>query len=95
MEVGFSGQNSQPTIDTGIFTIYITEFYVLVGVRLMEVGFSGQNSLVESAHNRDRHLYHLYNGILRSCRSKTDGGGILRAEFRGGIGPQPGARLSS
>jgi hypothetical protein len=29
----------------------------------MEVGFTGQNSVVESAHNRDCHLYHLYNGI--------------------------------
>jgi hypothetical protein len=61
----------------------------------MEVGFSGHNSVVESAHNRDCHLSRLYNGILRSCRSKTDGGGILRAEFRGGISPQSGAILSS
>jgi hypothetical protein len=61
----------------------------------MEVGFTGQNSVVESAHNRDWHLYHLCNGILRSCRSKTDRGGILRTEFCGGISPQPGAILSS
>jgi hypothetical protein len=63
----------------------------------MEVGFSGRNSVVESTHNRHLHLYHLhvYNGILRSCRSKTDGGGILGTEFCGGISPQPGAILSS
>ncbi len=49
----------------------------------MEVGFSGQNSVVESAHNRAPycHLSRLYNGILRSCWSKTDGGWILRAEY--------------
>jgi hypothetical protein len=55
----------------------------------MEVGFSGQNSVVESAHNRDCQLYH-YSGILRCCRSKTDGGGIHRTKFCGGISPQNG-----
>jgi hypothetical protein len=84
--MGSSGQNS--VVESGAFLTYIAEFYVLVGVRLMEVGFSGQNSVVESAHNRALycHFSCLYNGILRSCWSKTDGGGIFRADFSANTG---------
>ncbi len=80
-------------MESGTLPSNITKFHVLVGlgVRLTELGFSGHNSVVES-RTFPTCITEFY--ILVGVRL-IDGGGILRAEFCGGISPQPGAILSS
>ncbi len=80
--VGFSGQNS--VVESRTFPTYITELYVLVG------GIS-QERIYGRIRTQLGTIFPVYiKKILRCCRSKTDGGGILRTEFCDGISPQPG-----